>query len=322
MKSSFVIPLFERYAKERGIGMLVEPNYRYVAQLTFPDGKKCYVSTHIDGVNGAGATEIARDKTYALYFLAQMGYDVPEGKAFFSNAYADYLGSNQRSQAAWEYAVTLGLPVILKPNSKSQGRGVWKIHSRQEFDAALRDLDTWVDIYRIERYCKGRDYRMVIYDGEMICAYERVPLNICGDGRLTVRELLDQKKINWSEDTRIEWSLRRNRLSFDSILEKGRVFLLLGNANCSSGGDVRDVTESIHASHVAVAKKCAQDMGLALCGLDILMDGDGTEEGDSTIIEVNAGPGLMHFASIGDVQRLRAEAMYRSIFERIITSVQ
>ncbi len=332
MKSSFVIPLFERYAKERGIRMLVEPNYRYVAQLIFPDGKRRYVSTHIDGVNGAGATEIARDKTYALYFLAQMGYDVPEGRAFFSHAYADYLGSNQRAQAAWEYAVKLGLPVILKPNSKSQGRGVWKIHSRREFDAALRDLDTWVDIYRIERFCEGRDYRIVIYDGEMVCAYERIPLNICGDGILTICELLEQKKIDWSirgrelecdlNDSRIGRSLHRNKLSFDSILEKGRMLMLLGNANCSSGGDIRDVTESIHASYVAMAKKCAQDMGLALCGLDILMDGDGTEDGDSITIEVNAGPGLMHYASIGDVQQLRAEAMYRSIFERIVTSVQ
>ena len=171
MKSSFVIPLFERYARERGIEICIEPRYGFVAQLTLSDGKKRYVSTHIDCVNGAGATEIARDKTYSLYFLKKMGYSVSEGRAFFSQGYADYLGSDRTATAAWQYACEIGLPVIVKPNSKSQGRGVWKIHSQQEFDAALHDLDAWVDIYRIEQFCEGRDYRIVVYDGNIVCAY-------------------------------------------------------------------------------------------------------------------------------------------------------
>ncbi|MEK7648748.1 MAG: cyanophycin synthetase [Patescibacteria group bacterium] len=328
MKSSFVTPLFEKFAKEQGIEMLVEPMYRFVAQLVFPSGDRRYVSTHIDGVNGAGATEIARDKTYALFFLKTMGYSVPEGRAFFSRAYADYLGSDQDSQAAWSYAQQLGLPIILKPNSKSQGRGVWKIHSKQEFDASLHDLDKWVDIYRIERYCTGRDYRMVIYKGELICAYKRVPLNVCGNGRSNIRELLQEKKMCLDQsgrqstldvhDRRIAWSLSRNMLSFDSILEEGRMFLLLGNANSSSGGDIRDVTETIHESFVACAKKCARDMGLTLCGLDMLIDGDGSCVAPSTIIEINAGPGLANYASLGEVQYSRVEALYRTIFDSLI----
>src|SRR3990167_2397225 len=325
MKSSFVIPLFERYARERGIEICIEPEHRFVAQLTLPDGKKRYVSTHIDCVDGAGATEIARDKTYALFFLKKMGYSVPEGRAFFSQGYADYLGSDRTATAAWQYVCEIGLPVILKPNSKSQGRGVWKIHSQQEFEAATRDLDAWVDIYRIERFCEGRDYRIVVYDSSVVCAYERIPLSICGNGNSTVKELIEEKEQSFrqinrsiaidSHDRRIQWSLKRNALSLDAILEQGRMFMLLSNANLSSGGDIRDVINSINASYTQVARLCARDMGLQLCGIDLLIDGDGTDEKASTIIEVNAGPGLAHYASLGPDQWTRVEAMYRKIFE-------
>lgn len=331
MKSSFVIPLFERFAEEKGMRIRIEPSYRFVAQLTLPNGQKKYVSTHIDGINGAGATEIARDKTYALYFLQQMGYSVPEGRAFFSQGYADFLGSDKNAQAAWSYAESLGFPVIVKPNGKNQGRGVWNIHSREEFDAAMQDQH-WVDIYRVERYCPGRDYRIVVYRDKCICAYERIPLSVLGDGSSTVRTLVEKKNDSFLQqhrsleidptDRRMQWSLKRNALSFDSVLESGRVLMLLGNANLSSGGDARDVTESIHSAYIECAIKCAHDMGLRLCGLDMLIDGDAREEHQYTILEVNAGPGLAHYASLGEVQMQRVENLYRSIFDEIITSAQ
>lgn len=311
--------------------MLIEPDYQFVAQLTLSDGQKKYVSTHIDGINGAGATEIARDKTYTLYFLEQMGYSVPEGRAFFSQGYADFLGSDKNAQAAWSYAESLGFPVIVKPNSKNQGRGVWNIHSREEFDAAIQDQN-WVDIYRVERYCPGRDHRIVIYCDECICAYERVPLSISGDGSSTIRTLLEQKNNSLFEqqrlleidllDRRMQWSLKRNALSLDSVLESGRVLTLLNNANLSSGGDAKDVTEIIHPSYIECAKKCARDMGLRLCGLDMLIDGDAREEHPYTILEVNAGPGLAHYASLGKSQMQCVQNLYKKIFNAIITSAQ
>lgn len=327
MKSSFAIPLFERFAKERGIAMHVEPTYRFVAQLTLSDGTKRYVSTHLDCINGAAATEIARDKTYTLYFLKLMGYAVPEGRAFFTRSYADFLGSDQTLIAAWRYAVEIGLPIILKPNSKSQGRGVWKIESKQEFETAIRDLENWVDIYRIERYCSGRDYRIVVYDGEVICAYERTPLSICGDGVSTVEELMVKKQEFFlvkkrsvsfdARDRRIQWILKRNALSPNSVLENGRVLMLLGNANLSSGGDMRDATNTLCSAYAELALNCSKDMGLRLCGMDILIDGDETELHPYTILEVNAGPGLANYASLGDDQRNRVENMYRNIFDTI-----
>ena len=323
MNSSFVIPLFERFAREKGIKIHVEPTYRFVAQLTLPDGRVRYVGTHIDGVNDAGATEIARDKTYTLHFLKKAGITIPEGRAFFSKGYAAYLGSDLSSKAAWKYASEIGLPVILKPNSKSQGRGVWKIHSQQELEAATQDLDAWVDIYRIERFCEGRDYRVVVYDGEVVCAYERIPLNICGDGESTIEELLKKKQgVIDVHDRRIEWSLKRNILSYDTVLENGRMFMLLSNANLSSGGDARDVTNTIHEDYIKLALRCARMMALKLCGLDILIEGDSSKQAPVTVIEANAGPGLAHYASLGEVQYARVEKMYSKIFDSIITSPQ
>ncbi len=123
-----------------------------------------------------------------------------------------------------------------------------------------------------------------------------------------------------SGDRRIQWSLKRNALSYDSVLDRGRVITLLGNANLSSGGDMIDVTEKIHSSYVEVARKCVYDMGLRLCGLDMLIMGDCSEKYPYTIIEVNAGPGLANYASLGDMQYSRVEAMYRKVFDLLVGS--
>lgn len=327
MKTSFTLPLFERFAKEKGFRIDRETGGGYAACLTLHDGTRRYLTAHIDGINGAGATEIARDKTFSLAFLASYGYAVPQGKAFFSKHYCAFVGSDRGSEKARDYAVRLGFPLIVKPNSRSQGRGVWKVHSLDELDHAIDDVEQWNDIYRVEQCLVGRDYRIVVYDKEIICAYERIPLYIEGDGLSTVRDLIDAKQCEWqslgreiaieSLEERLNAMLQRNCIGLESVLENGRTLLLLGNANLSSGGSARDCTDTLHEFYRKAAITIANTMNLRLCGIDMLIDGDGTTEVPFTVLELNAGPGLAHYASLGNEHYKRVERLYQRIFDDI-----
>ena len=183
----------------------------------------------------------------------------------------------------------------------------------------------------IERYLPGHDYRVVVLDGEIISAYERMPLSVIGDGKSTILQLLKAKKkifdlenrdtnINF-RDPRIKNKLKREGYGFQSIIEKGKKIYLLYNANLSTGGDSKDVTAKIHSGFKKIAIEITKKMGLRICGVDIMVTrGDITKDPKNCryyIIEINAAPGLDHYVTTGKAQRKIVEAMYLKVLKAL-----
>lgn len=73
MKQSFVSPILKKLAKRAGVKVNIEPRYGYAGQIVFKNGKKRYFRTTCFDLNPLGASEIAKDKNYASYFLKKMG---------------------------------------------------------------------------------------------------------------------------------------------------------------------------------------------------------------------------------------------------------
>jgi len=190
-----------------------------------------------------------------------------------------------------------------------------------EVRASARDR-----IALVQTPLSGKDYRIVVLDGEVISAYERIPLNIIGDGRLTVRQLLVKKQKGFiasgrdtiirSEDARIAQNLKRQGFGMRSVVERGRKIYLLDNANLSTGGDAVDATKTIHPGFKEIAVRLTKDMGLRICGVDLMVDGDIAEKPSVYwILEVNAAPGLDHYIKMGDEQRKIVEDMYIKVLK-------
>src|SRR5690242_1509117 len=116
MKPCFVSPILAKIAKEEGISIILEPRYGYVGCFVLPNGVRRYFRSTVFDLNGSGATEVAKDKDYAAFFLKDAGYPVPEGEAFFSQRWAKAIGSQRDPSAALEYATRFGWPLIIKPN--------------------------------------------------------------------------------------------------------------------------------------------------------------------------------------------------------------
>src|SRR3989344_7731690 len=113
---AFVSKLFKKLASQARVKLIVEPNWEVVGQIVTRDGKKRYYRNTCFDINTLGATEIAKDKDYASYFMIEMGYPVIPGEAFFSDKWCKQIKSNRDINMAYQYAVKLGFPVFVKPN--------------------------------------------------------------------------------------------------------------------------------------------------------------------------------------------------------------
>jgi D-alanine-D-alanine ligase-like ATP-grasp enzyme len=312
-----------------GIAITIEPRYGYVGQIALADGRKKYFrGTNFD-LNPLGASEVARDKSYAAYFMHHMGYPVIEGRQFLLDWWRERISVDEDAGASVVYANALGYPVIVKPNSKSQGSGVFKVYSDGELMCAIQSYQEKERVFLVQRFVPWRDYRIVVLDNEIISAYERRALSVTGDGVSSVRELLSDKQEQFNKrgrdtririnDPRILQCLERKQRSLDAVVPREETWQLLDNANLSTGGDAHDCTDSIHPAYAELAVKLTRDMGLRYCGVDLFVDGVLTDASCTYIIcEINAAPGIDNYASIGLDQHKRVESMYRKIVEALI----
>lgn len=327
MKKPFVSEIFAQLAKETGVKVNLDPDYKFAGQIILPDGRKRYFrDTHMD-INPLGAAEIADDKDYAAYFIAKLGYPVVTGRKFYSKEWCGVIHSRQGLDATYRYARKIGFPVIVKPNNSSQGHGVAKVYTRRDFYQAARFILAKNRLMLVQQVLEGKDYRLVVLDDKVISAYERIPLSVTGDSCQTIGQLICSKQKEFDQsgrdtqlnptDFRIKMKLARQKLSMQSVPPKDQKVFLLDNANLSSGGEAVDVTDKISDSFSKIAINLTREMNLRYCGVD-LMTTDSIETShpkNYTILEINAAPGLDHYAHIGPKQTALVRNLYRKVLE-------
>jgi len=94
--------LLERIAPRIGARVLVEPEWRFVGQITFRTGRRSYFRYNTLDLNPIGASDIARDKDWSNFFMKTMGYPVVPGtKAFYERGW--------RGRSAGPGGISMGL---------------------------------------------------------------------------------------------------------------------------------------------------------------------------------------------------------------------
>jgi len=330
-KIPYLTNLVKKLGPKVGAKVVIEPEWKIAAQIIYPNGivrSLRYLSLDL---NRIASSDIARDKDYAKFFMKKRGYPVAEGRTVFSDSWADAIKSKQKINYGITYAKKLGFPVIVKPNSGTQGIDVSVAWNPEELRRCLVDVFKGDRVALIEKYLPGKDYRVVVLDGEVISAYGRVPLSVTGDGKRSVLALLKQKqkkfisegrdtRINF-KDPRIKTKLRKEGYSLGNVVSKGEKIFLLYNANLSSGGDSVDVTNTMHSGFRKIAANLTRDMGLRIAGVDIMVTkGDITQNPKNSkyyIIEINAAPGLDHYVTTGKAQKKIVEDMYLKVLRAL-----
>jgi cyanophycin synthetase len=284
-------------ARRRGIPVRRLNNYSLV-QLGLGRNLHRIQATLTDSTSAIGV-EIAQDKDDTKRVLENIGLPVPKGDVARS------------VESAIEIAQDIGYPVILKPLAANHGRG---ISGRVDTPDALREAWQRSSAYGsrivVEQFAEGRDHRVLVVDGKVVAAAERVPACVTGDGKHTVAELIEEENkdprrgvghtkilTKIPTDARAVEHLSRSGRTMETIPAEGEVVTLAATANLSTGGTSIDRTDEMHPDNVTACEMAAGVIGLDIAGIDILTPDISVpfRENKSVIIEVNAGPGIrMH----------------------------
>ena len=325
MKRPFVTQCLIEVAPKIGAQVIPEPEYGFVGQIIFKNGQQSLFKNSFFELNFNSPSKISSDKGYSYYFLKRMGFSVPETKTFFSTALNEKLTVKRGLEAGYLYAQSLGLPVIIKPNEESWGRDVVKVYNKRAFFKFAKTILAYSRVFLVQEFCVGKDYRIVVLDDKVYCAYERIPLSVIGNGKATIKALLLEKQATLDKadrlsqidlaDPRMVNKLKRKGLTLASILPKEKKITLLDNANLSNGGMGIDWSDKIHPSYKKLAINITKAMGLRLCGVDIITADISKSVDEYHIIEINSAPGLHNYAAMGEQQMATTKGLYLDILK-------
>ncbi|MBE3010890.1 cyanophycin synthetase [Microbispora sp. NEAU-D428] len=271
--------------------------------------------------------DIAADKMLAKQLLTDAGIPVPDGVVAWSAA--DAAGALGR----------LGGPVVIKPLRGSHGANVTVgVTTAAAAAAAYAQAAAGGEGAIVEKFVPGTDYRVLVVDGQVVAAAELRPASVTGDGASDITQLVDvvnadprrgeghsRELTKIKLDERALAHLEAQGLGPASVPARGQLVTLRRNANLSTGGTSRDVTDLVHEDVADVCRRAAAVVGLDICGIDVrLADiaapmrcggvGHGGAE-PGAVIEINACPGLrMHLSPAEGAPRDVAGAVIDSLY--------
>lgn len=253
----------------------------------------------ITGDTSLIAVEMAGDKHLAKTLLAAAGIPAPRGAVV------------RTAEEAVSAAAKIGGPVVTKPLDGNHGRGVsLGLNTPEQVIWGFEQARAHARRVIVEEQFHGRDYRILVIDGKVVAAAERVPAQVTGDGRSTIAELVAQTNSDprrgrgheavmtqITVDDHVDERLASEGLTTACVPEAGRVVRLRDAANLSTGGSAIDRTDTIHPANAMIARRAAAAIGLDIAGIDLLAP-DITRsilETGGGIVEINAAPGFrMH----------------------------
>ena len=208
--------------------------------------------------------------------------------------------------AAHEAAERLGFPVVMKPVRASGGRGITsriKTHERIE-TAYVRAKRAEQDVL-VEEFVPGYDYRLLVIGGKFAGGICRRPPTIVGDGRKTVRQLIDDlnadpmrdgiimAKIRYDDE--VETLLAEQGLTLQSVIAEGVACPLRLVSNVAMGAVPEDCTDRVHEDNRRLAERVARCFFLDVAGVDLITPdiSRSYREVGGRVIEVNTKPGLL-----------------------------
>src|SRR3954468_6498654 len=191
--------------------------------------------------------------------------------------------------------------VVVKPARGEQGKGITVgVRDREGLERAIAlALQHCPDVL-VEELVEGDDLRVVVIDHHVVAAAVRRPAEVIGDGRSTVRELVERTSRRRARATGGESTIPLDDTTaevvadagfdLDDVPTSGERIRVRRTANLHTGGTIDDVTDRLHPEIAEAAVRASRAIGIPVTGLDFLVpDVDGPEH---VFIEANERPGL------------------------------
>jgi D-alanine-D-alanine ligase-like ATP-grasp enzyme len=257
-------------------------------------------------------------KEHTKQHLKKGGFPVAQGRAFFFY---------QKRQALKFGCETLDFPLVVKPQYGSVARHVTtNIQSRETLKKAIDSAVRYSPAFIVERFIKDSAvYRATVVNFEFVAVVKQIPANVCGDGKLAIKELVERKdkarerkessglgyssvlhKVTINDTT--DRLLGEQGHTLNTVPEEEEVVYLQADPFLTLGGDLAEVTEATHPENLQLFKDIAKFFDMRLVGIDFIapdINASFTSQ-QCAVLELNSVPciELHHFPSSGRPQNV------------------
>ena len=194
--------------------------------------------------------------------------------------------------------------LVVKPARGEGGRGIAVgVTDPDALAAACDEARAVCPEVLLEQRVRGEDVRIVVIGEEVVAASVRRPPEVTGDGRRTVRELIEDRDAAFPVplDATTADVVRAEGYDLDDVVPEAESLTVRRTANVHTGGTIVDVTDDLHPELAAVALRAARAIDIPVVGVDLIVPAvDGP---DYTIIEANEQPGLANHEPRPTVER-------------------
>jgi cyanophycin synthetase len=204
---------------------------------------------------------IIKDKFLTKKALEEVGIPYPKG--FPAKTISE----------AMDISKKLGFPLVMKPRRYEGGKGVFlNIDSEEKIKRFFRSCIHYDKQVLLEEEIIGKYYRITMVDNKIAGILETQGISLRGNGKNTVKELINQ--YNSTSAMRYKITKKtRDILSFqDSTLDsipKAEQELILGFSG-AEGGYWIDRTDSICKENVRLLGKLTRHLDLKVAGIDLI----------------------------------------------------
>jgi len=208
---------------------------------------------------------------------------------------------------ARQTALRLGWPVVVKPADRDRGEGVSVgIADESALEAAFtaaHGLSPSGQVI-VERQVAGVCHRLFVAFGRLLYAVKRLPKSVEGDGRHTVRQLIEaanhreQHLPPWlrtepyPDDAAALAAMTAAGSAPDTIPAAGQWIPLRTIESTADGGHDEEVSHLVHPDNLDIALRATRLFGLEVAGIDIITPDIGVpwHANGAIINEVNYSP--------------------------------
>lgn len=243
--------------------------------------------------NEVRAASLARDKAFCATVLRQAGLPALAGEMFFiTKKWLEMRGPGREPEDALRYAANAAYPVFCKPLAASNGVFAEVITDADAFGAYMRRAAREHFAILIQPFVRGHEYRIFVLDGKTLFSYRKLPPQVVGDGRTSLRELAARSGRLDGAPPHSPRARDQAKVLFaaDDIPAANQILTLEGAANRAAGGGATDLRDGAPAALARLALAAIEALGLRLAAVDIFDVSPAADLSDLCIIEVNSNP--------------------------------
>lgn len=275
-------------ARRRGIQVDIVDEEGGIFRLSY-GGRGVVCRESLSELTSAVAMSIADNKEISRRVVSEAGVHVPDQVQW----------DGSRDQI--EDFLKRNASVVVKPAHGEQGRGISvDLTTVEDIESAIATAQRMSSTVLLEQYFEGQDLRLIVINYRVVAAAIRKPATVKGDGRSSIKELIElqsrRRMAATGGESRIPMDaetfriVRSSGFDMSDILPEGKELMVRKTANLHTGGTIHDVTDRLHPDLIRAGIEAAKAIDIPVVGIDLMVKSPSWA--DYVFIEANERPGL------------------------------